>query len=142
MSGSGTGANVLRHDDIIHDWNVYEPPLKPAQPFDLNDETLRDGVQSPSVVDPDIDSKLKLLELMHSLGIRAADIGLPGAGKRAFDDVVRKARYIDDHKLDRFESFSGSFILLRDALGFRDLKFVSFATHRLDEDGGLQFATS
>jgi 2-isopropylmalate synthase len=100
MSSRSTAQGTPGHDEIIHDWNTYERPLKPAQPFDVNDETLRDGVQSPSVVDPGIEDKLELLELMHSLGIRAADIGLPGAGKRAFDDVVRQARYLDTHKLD------------------------------------------
>lgn len=99
MSGGGPQGEVPGHPDIIHDWNTFEPGPKPAQPFDLNDETLRDGVQSPSVVDPDIDDKLALLELMHELGIRSADIGLPGAGKRAFDDVVRLARHITQKKL-------------------------------------------
>ena len=99
MAGEAPGPGIPGQGEIIHDWNTYEPPLKPAQPFDLNDETLRDGVQSPSVVDPSIHHKLELLELMHAVGIRAADIGLPGAGKRAFDDVVRQARYIDEKKL-------------------------------------------
>src|SRR2546423_7768061 len=47
---------------------------------DLNDETLRDGLQSPSVRDPALDVKKRLLHLMADLGIVAADIGLPGAG--------------------------------------------------------------
>ena len=96
---SGPGRAVIDRQDIIYDWNLREPQLRPTQPFDLNDETLRDGVQSPSVVDPDVEAKLELLELMDALGIRAVDIGLPGAGKRAFDDVVRQARFIRDRKL-------------------------------------------
>ena len=44
-------------DGIIFDWNEIDARRKPRQPFDLNDETLRDGVQSPSVVDPSIDDK-------------------------------------------------------------------------------------
>lgn len=85
--------------EIIHDWNLVSPGPRPTQPFDLNDETLRDGVQSPSVVDPSIEDKKELLELMHAIGVRAADIGLPGAGKRAFDDVVSLARHIQKKKL-------------------------------------------
>jgi 2-isopropylmalate synthase len=85
--------------EIIHDWNRSELPPRPAQPFDLNDESLRDGVQSPSVADPALEDKLEILDLMAAVGIRSVDIGLPGAGKRAFDDVVAEARHIGDHKL-------------------------------------------
>lgn len=86
-------------DGIIFDWNEIDARRKPRQPFDLNDETLRDGVQSPSVVDPSIEDKLELLTLMDSIGVRSVDIGLPGAGKRAFDDVVAQAKFIQKHKL-------------------------------------------
>jgi 2-isopropylmalate synthase len=85
--------------DVVHDWNRKEAPLKPSQPFDFNDESLRDGVQSPSVVDPSLEDKLEILERMASIGVRAVDIGLPGAGKRAFDDVVAEARHIQAKKL-------------------------------------------
>ncbi len=64
------------------------------------DETLRDGLQNPSVADPSIEAKLKLLHLMNKLGIHVADIGLPGSSKRAFDDCLRMCREITDHKLD------------------------------------------
>src|SRR5712672_4161932 len=66
---------------------------------DLNDETLRDGLQSPSVRDPALDVKRRLLHLMAELGIVAADIGLPGAGPRVKEQVLRLAREIVDHKL-------------------------------------------
>ncbi len=91
---------TIDRQDIIHDWNlVSSPPPRPAQAFDLYDESLRDGVQSPSVVDPEIGDKLRIVELMASLGIACADIGLPGAGKRAFDDVVAIARHVAKKKL-------------------------------------------
>jgi 2-isopropylmalate synthase len=86
-------------DGIIFDWNEIEARPKPAHAFDLNDETLRDGVQSPSVVDPSIEDKLELLSLMDSLGIGSVNLGLPGAGKRAFDDVVAQAKYLSKQKL-------------------------------------------
>jgi 2-isopropylmalate synthase len=66
---------------------------------DLNDETLRDGLQSPSVKDPSLDVKKRLLHLMADLGIVAADIGLPGAGPRVVEQVRALAREIRDHKL-------------------------------------------
>src|SRR2546422_82005 len=66
---------------------------------DLNDETLRDGLQSPSVTDPSLDVKKQLLHLMADLGIVAADIGLPGAGPRVVDQVRALAKEIRDQKL-------------------------------------------
>jgi 2-isopropylmalate synthase len=91
--------STISREEIVFDWNELEGPPRPAQPFELNDETLRDGVQSPSVVDPSIDDKLELVELMDCLGIRSVNIGLPGAGKRAFDDVVALAKHIQKKKL-------------------------------------------
>jgi 2-isopropylmalate synthase len=90
---------LIAREEIVFDWNELQGAPRPPQPFDLNDETLRDGVQSPSVVDPNIDDKLALIELMASLGIGSVDIGLPGAGKRAFDDVVAIAKHIAKKKL-------------------------------------------
>ncbi len=95
-----SSAPIISREEIVFDWNELQSAPRPVQPFDLNDETLRDGVQSPSVVDPRIEDKLKLVELMDSLGIGAANIGLPGAGKRAFDDVVALARHIQKKKLN------------------------------------------
>src|SRR6185437_2801992 len=63
------------------------------------DETLRDGLQNPSVADPNVEAKLKLLHLMDKIGIHVADIGLPGSSQRAFDDVLRMCREITDHRL-------------------------------------------
>src|SRR5262249_61976891 len=60
----------------------------------LDDESLRDGLQSPSVKDPTIEEKLRILHLMEELGINFADIGLPGAGPRAVADVELLAREI------------------------------------------------
>jgi 2-isopropylmalate synthase len=94
-----TGLPKIAREEIVFDWNDLQAPVKPSQAFELNDETLRDGVQSPSVVDPDIDEKLELVELMASLGIGSVNIGLPGAGKRAFDDVVALAKHIGKKKL-------------------------------------------
>jgi 2-isopropylmalate synthase len=66
---------------------------------DLNDETLRDGLQSPSVKDPSLETKRRLLHLMADLGIVAADIGLPGAGPRVVEQVRALAQEIRDYKL-------------------------------------------
>ncbi|HEY7497670.1 MAG TPA: LeuA family protein [Vicinamibacterales bacterium] len=82
---------------LIHDWN-RTPAAKPPLVL-LDDETLRDGLQSPSVRCPTIEEKLEILHLIDSLGIDTADIGLPGAGPHVVRDVERLAREIADKKL-------------------------------------------
>jgi 2-isopropylmalate synthase len=94
-----TRSRATREQEIIFDWNQLRSRQKPPHAFELNDETLRDGVQSPSVTDPSLDDKLELVDLMAQLGIHAVNIGLPGAGPRAFDDVVAIARHIHKRKL-------------------------------------------
>jgi 2-isopropylmalate synthase len=87
-------------DGLIYDWNVQKRrgPLT-SKRIEFDDETLRDGIQSPSVADPTIEDKLELLHLMAKLGVTTADIGLPGAGARAREDVTRLAREVVDEKL-------------------------------------------
>jgi len=90
----------MEERDLIHDWNVEAgPALPPGTTVEFDDETLRDGLQCPSVVDPPIEKKIEILHLMNSLGIHTADIGLPGAGPRAQRDVERLAREIVEGKL-------------------------------------------
>ncbi|MCA9753837.1 MAG: 2-isopropylmalate synthase [Gemmatimonadetes bacterium] len=87
-------------EDLIYDWNHEGGFTFRAKPgFHLNDETLRDGLQSPSVRDPSIEEKLEILHLMAELGLNAADLGLPGAGERAVSDITRLAREIAEQKL-------------------------------------------
>ena len=85
--------------ELIYDWNEVETRPTRATPITLDDETLRDGLQSPSVHDPKIEDKIEILHLMDRLGIHTADIGLPGAGPRAVADVTRLAEEIRDGKL-------------------------------------------
>ena len=73
--------------------------LRPAGKVLLNDETLRDGLQSPSVRDPSIAEKIQILHLMEALGINSLDLGLPGAGPRALADCEVLAREIVRHKM-------------------------------------------
>jgi isopropylmalate/homocitrate/citramalate synthase len=82
---------------LIHDWNRTGAPKPPV--VMLDDETLRDGLQSPSVRCPTIEEKLRILHLIDRLGIDTADIGLPGAGPHVVRDVERLAREIADARL-------------------------------------------
>ena len=90
----------MEDNKLIYDWNEIKkrgPLSKKAIEFD--DETLRDGIQSPSVADPTIEDKIEILHLQNSLGITTSDIGLPGAGPRARQDVLRLAKEIAQSKL-------------------------------------------
>ena len=73
--------------------------LRPTGKVLLNDETLRDGLQSPSVRDPSIAEKIQVLHLMEALGINSLDLGLPGAGARAVADCEALAHEIVRHKM-------------------------------------------
>jgi len=85
---------------LIYDWNHDTVAGRPDRPVAmLDDETLRDGLQSPSVRTPTIDEKIGILHHMNALGIDTADIGLPGAGPRVARDVERLARAIGDGRL-------------------------------------------
>src|SRR5215471_2674483 len=85
----------MQLNEWIYDWNAASPPLiPPGTRVLLNDETLRDGLQNPSVYDPGIDEKIKILHLMESLGIESANIGLPGAGPRAYEHTEALAREV------------------------------------------------
>lgn len=86
--------------ELIYDWNAAAgPEIPPGRRVALNDETLRDGLQNPSVRDPSIEEKIEILHLMESLGIETVNIGLPGAGPRAFAHTEALAREIAGQRM-------------------------------------------
>ncbi len=90
----------MQQNEWIYDWNVATPPaIPPGTRVLMNDETLRDGLQNPSVFDPSIEDKIEILHLMESLRIDAVNIGLPGAGPRAFGHAEALAREIAAHRM-------------------------------------------
>ncbi len=95
-----TPSNASRETEYIYDWNEVNRRGRLLQnPFTLFDETLRDGLQNPSVKDPPIEAKVKMLHLMDDLGIHVADVGLPGSSSRAFEDCLRLCREAADQKM-------------------------------------------
>ncbi len=84
--------------DLFHDWNGSGCPGELGQAFVL-DETLRDGIQSPSAIDPDIDAKIEILHLLDELGVCQLDVGLPGAGTHQRAAIKRLAEEKRDAKL-------------------------------------------
>src|SRR5216110_2696765 len=105
LAWGGGDTRPMEERQLIYDWNSAGGNGSfdwTRARVDLNDETLRDGLQSPSVTDPSLDVKKRLLHLMADLGIVAADIGLPGAGPRVVDQVRALATEIRDHRLPIF----------------------------------------
>ncbi len=90
----------MNEADVIYDWNTsghaVSPPMRRVA---LHDETLRDGIQCPSVYDPDIESKFEIVRLLDRVGVETVNVGLPGAGPRAVDDVTRLVELIRDEGL-------------------------------------------
>lgn len=85
----------MSESEWIYDWNLAgHVPIPPGTRVMVNDETLRDGLQNPSIHDPTIEEKIEILHLMEVLGIDSVNIGLPGAGPRAAEHVEALAREI------------------------------------------------
>jgi len=84
--------------DLIHDWNTEGPQPSPRRPL-FHDETLRDGLQSPSVTDPDLPAKRDLLHRLARLGVDAINLGMPSAGPKAMAAVKALMIEIRDHRL-------------------------------------------
>tara|TARA_R110002126_G_scaffold6119_10_gene32248 strand:- start:3798 stop:5006 length:1209 start_codon:yes stop_codon:yes gene_type:complete len=82
--------------DLIHDWNADPGPGFEVQ---LDDETLRDGLQSPSARNPELDEKLELIHVMDALGIHTANVGLPGASAAAREHILAMCRAMADLKI-------------------------------------------
>lgn len=92
MAGLGEAA-------LIYNWNLKGRRGSLAPDVTFYDETLRDGIQGPSISDPCIEDKLRILELQEAVGIDCTDLGLPGAGPRAVEDVTVLARHLIDQKM-------------------------------------------
>jgi 2-isopropylmalate synthase len=95
-------------NELIYDWNAHaEAEIPRGRRVMLLDETLRDGLQNPSVRDPSIGEKIEILHLMDALGIDLVNIGLPGAGPRAFTDTEKLAHEIIGSRMKLRPNISG-----------------------------------
>lgn len=87
-------------DELIYDWNEKDTTyVRPPQTIEFDDETLRDGLQSPAVTNPSIEDKIRILHLMDEIGVHTADLGLPGAGPFHMNHIEALAREIEQSKL-------------------------------------------
>jgi len=92
--------NTDSTDELIYDWNradTYAP--RPQRKIEFDDETLRDGLQSPAVTNPAIEKKIEILHLMDQIGVHTANLGLPGAGPFHMNHIEALAKEIRDAKL-------------------------------------------
>ncbi len=89
-----TVEDIDRDRELLYDWNLMGVIEKPPFPVELDDETLRDGLQSPSVRNPTLDEKIEILHGIAALGIQGVDIGYPGAGPSVLADVTGLAEEI------------------------------------------------
>lgn len=90
----------MKQQKYLFDWNlVGEQNSRPPSVVEIDDETLRDGLQGPSVRQPTIDEKIDILYKMSALGIHSADIGYPGASPQVLEHVVTLAELIDHDRL-------------------------------------------
>ncbi|MHC4661083.1 MAG: LeuA family protein [Planctomycetota bacterium] len=88
------------HKGLIHNWNRIKGPARISSDIKFDDETLRDGLQSPSVKDPELDEKIKCIHYMEKLGMFTADLGLPGAGPVAREHITAMVQEIADCKMN------------------------------------------
>ncbi|NCG17880.1 MAG: 2-isopropylmalate synthase, partial [Rhodobacterales bacterium] len=90
----------MNPENLLYDWNLnghkVSPPMRKVE---LHDETLRDGIQCPSVHDPDIEAKMQVVRLLDQTGVASVNVGLPGAGKRATEDSQLLVEMIRDEGL-------------------------------------------
>jgi 2-isopropylmalate synthase len=84
-----------------YDWNRANGPIQLFKPgvTTFQDETLRDGIQSPSATDPSIEDKIELIHIMDRLGIHYVNVGLPAASARNRQDCLEACQEIVRCKL-------------------------------------------
>jgi 2-isopropylmalate synthase len=107
-------------DALIHDWNSLPARSGPPRPVSFADETLRDGLQSPSVRIPSVAEKLEILHLMEALSVPVVDIGLPGAGAHAAAHTERLAREIVTEKM-RLRPYCAARTVIEDVQPIADI---------------------
>ncbi|TET33105.1 MAG: 2-isopropylmalate synthase [Planctomycetota bacterium] len=89
----------MEREELIYGWNRIQGPAKISSDIKFDDETLRDGLQSPSVKDPELDEKIRCVHYMEQLGMFTADLGLPGAGPVAREHITQMVQEIADNKM-------------------------------------------
>ena len=87
---------------LIFDWNTIDYDISRDSnnhPHGIwfDDETLRDGLQSPSARNPTIPQKIELLNYMEKLGIQKVDLGLPGAGPFHLEHIDAMLSHITEN---------------------------------------------
>ena len=110
---------MLDHD---FDWNSAKAPTwRGAHPVQIVDETLRDGLQNATAIDPPIEAKHRLLELMEKVSVDVVSVGLPAASQRSLDQAAEMTAYIRDHGL-KLQPTGAARTVVRDVLGVAEVQ--------------------
>lgn len=100
MTNMTTATSLPSEQDLIYDWNTRRRRHKLSQgKIELFDETLRDGLEGPSVVDPTIEQKMRIVDYAAALGIHCMNIGHPSASERSEEHSLALARHIVERGL-------------------------------------------
>lgn len=136
----------MKPNDLIYDWNTaHATPLAARPPAEVDDETLRDGLQSPSVRHPDHGQMVELLHRMAALGIESVNIGLPGAGPHVEASAKRLATEIRDQRFPILPNCAARTVVqdlepivrIRDEVGIdiESAMFIGSSPIRLEVEG-------
>jgi 2-isopropylmalate synthase len=95
----------MKESELIYDWNsvdyeISRDSTKHPHGIWFDDETLRDGLQSPSARNPKIEQKLELIDYMEKLGIQKVDLGLPGAGPSHIGHIDSMLKHMTENSYD------------------------------------------
>jgi 2-isopropylmalate synthase len=82
---------------MLFNWNSVpaDPEPQAGSPKgSFFDETLRDGIQAPTITAPSLEQKVQIVDHMMAAGIRSADLGFPSSGPVAARECLELARYV------------------------------------------------
>jgi 2-isopropylmalate synthase len=97
----------MNRSRLVYDWNRAAGEGRPRhEPVELLDETLRDGLQSPSAVTPTVEQRFEIVALMERLGVDTAVLGMPAAGPTARAESEALARLVTEARLSLQPGFA------------------------------------
>lgn len=90
---------------LIFDWNVPDNTddnnnnANTTKSIEINDETLRDGLQAPGIDNPNVEKKIKIVQLISEMNINAACVGFPSSNGIMYKDVEQIIKFVIENKI-------------------------------------------
>lgn len=88
------------NSNLLYDWNNHDIQNRVSKKIEINDETLRDGLQAVSFSSFSLEQMYQFIEDANKLQITTINLGMPGAGDLSFNRVRMLAKYISERKLN------------------------------------------